>query len=301
MLASSYSRFGFAVLLISFLCYIYFSKWAVGVAFDIRDMESSDESHLAKREISRRKEKKKLKRKFKKLKHKQQSEKDRNLERKKSGRKEKRKDIKRKENKKKNKKEKIRLEKSVHSRKIPKKKTSKKKRKKWSKSKNGSRERVEKKGRRRKGESKVEAVGREETDCVSTLFKYSNLNSKKVPTIVKQVKLIEKSFGVLEKKIGKKEAFKNHFLALEAALSECNMTKNQSFANQTLKATDVLQILGNCSVEIEKRCSNTLNSSLNATVSNFIEVALRFSKQMKDCSNSSLSTNESPAFMSDGL
>ena len=273
MLRSSFSRIFFAVFLISFLCYTCFSKNAVGVALGIPDMESSDESHIAKREITSRKEKKKLKRKLKRLKHKQQLEKDDNLERKESGRKEKGRDIKRKERKKK----------------IPKKKTFKQKRKRWHKSK-----KVQK-----KGESKEQAVAREETDCISTLFKYSNLNNKKVPTIIKQVKLIEKGFGALEKKLGKKEAFRNHFLALEAALSDCNRTNNQSVANQTIKPTNVLHTLGNCSIEIEKRCSNTLNNKLKATLSNFNEVAVRFAKQMKDCSNSSLSTDESCACLED--
>ena len=124
MFCSSYSRIFLAVFLISFLCYSC-SKKSVGVASDIPDMESSDESHIAKREITSRKEKRTLKRKLKSFKDKQQLEKDNNLERKKSGRKKKGRDIKKKEKKKK-----MRLEKGAPSKKIPGRKTSKKKRKK---------------------------------------------------------------------------------------------------------------------------------------------------------------------------
>merc|ERR1711944_192128 len=103
MFCSSYSRIFLAVFLISFLCNSCSSKKAVGVVSDIPDTESSDESHIAKREITSRKEKRTLKRKSKRFKDKQQLEKDNNLF-KKSGRKEKGRDIKRKEKKRKNKK-----------------------------------------------------------------------------------------------------------------------------------------------------------------------------------------------------
>ena len=96
------------------------------------------------------------------------------------------------------------------------------------------------------------------------------------------------------KKIGKKNTFQSHFLALEDALSDCNRTNNQSFVNQT-KPMEVLHILGNCSIEIENKCNNTLNSTLNATLSIFNGVADKFAQNMKDCSNSSQSTEESCA------
>ena len=103
----------------------------------------------------------------------------------------------------------------------------------------------------------------------------------------------------MEKKIGKKEAFKNHFLALETALSDCNGTNNHSTANQTIKPTEILHILGNCSVEIEKKCNHTLDSALNATLIDFEKVAIKFANQMNNSLNPKLSTNESCARLGD--
>ena len=63
MFCSSFSRVFFTVCVISFLCYGCFSKKAAGEALGIQDMESSDESGIAKREITgNRKEKRTLNR-----------------------------------------------------------------------------------------------------------------------------------------------------------------------------------------------------------------------------------------------
>ena len=156
MFCSSYSRIFFAVFLTSLLCYSCLSKKAVGVASDIPDMESSDESHKAKRDLTGRKEKRTLNRKSKRIKHKQQKEKENNLER--SGRKEKGRPIKSNEKKKKNKTEKIRIEKGAYFKMIPKRKPFKKRRKNWLQSKNGSRQKEQEKDRRKLGVAKDEAI-----------------------------------------------------------------------------------------------------------------------------------------------
>ena len=71
-------------------------------------------------------------------------------------------------------------------------------------SKNGSKKKERKKTKAKKTESdKTREKSGVCTDCTSLLLKYSKLNSKKVPTIVKQAKLINKTYNLMKKKIGK--------------------------------------------------------------------------------------------------
>ena len=65
MSCSSYSRIFFVAFLMTFLYYSFLDNKAEEVASNIPDMESSDESHRVKREITARIEKQKLEKKVK--------------------------------------------------------------------------------------------------------------------------------------------------------------------------------------------------------------------------------------------
>ena len=128
-------------------------------------------------------------------------------------------------------------------------------------------------------------------ECMTKLFKFSNLNGKKVPTIIKQIKLIERSYGLLEKKIKKKDSFQNHFQALKAALTDCNLLSNPNFVNET-QPLQKLFVLATCPTEIEKNCNKIKNSTLSASLTSFDEVAVKFALKMKECSSSTLSIHD---------
>ena len=141
------------------------------------------------------------------------------------------------------------------------------------------------KNKRNKNTMKSESCNK----CISKLIKYSTLNSKKVPTIIKQSKIITNTYNLLEKKSAKKDAYQRHFLALNTSLKNCKRAKNQTFANETKL---LLQTLSNCSIQIERDCSNTLSSNTKADINTYNEVALGFLEKMRNCSLPTKTTDQ---------